>query len=293
MPTPAEASFAALGESCLAPFFRLQAEIAPQQMMLLLRNLLRMPREIVQMLALLASLQEPQGQELLRKLLSEDVNVSPEQLQALFKEQAAECQDKLVKLLQSAHTEWTGSGQQMGDMMGAFSQVMARAGNSPADALHTLFNLYLPYYPLEEPRQFSLYFEQEDGGEEGSGEGRQLVLLIQTLSLGRFKIVLAMAGAGQEILIQHEPLQAPVLDALGERILGAFAGAGTQPPTLVFREQAGGSVKPLQPVRGSEVRQSVGLQPSGTLSTRTIYTAYLLIRVIFELDNLHGQRAGR
>lgn len=292
----------------LGALFAHENLLSAQQLMQLLRNLLQMPREIVQLLAMLADLDPKMGQELLQKLLSEDAQIPPEALQAFLQEHLDSAQDKLLKLIQSGPTSMAGSGKQMGDLMGTLSELVSKAGKSPAEALHSTISLYLPYYPLHPPQAFSLRFESKPGGdaeedEEGQNQDeQQLVLFIQTMTLGQFKISLSVEQSTRLLaVLEHESEAAPFEAEIRAQVKAAMGAGNMQSMELLFigrsavgktGTQAIASNGPEAPQKEPE-KQSVGIHPTGGVSAVAIHGAYLLIRVILELDNRNGLHQAR
>jgi len=304
----------ALGGTLPAPMglgalFAHENVLSAQQLMQVLRNLLQMPRELVQLLAMMADLDPKMGRELLQKLLAEDAQVPSETLQAFLQEHLDSAQDKLLKLMQSGPTSLAGSGKQMGDLMGTLTELVSKAGKSPSDALHSTISLYLPYYPLHPPQAFSLRFESKPGG-DGEGDGQededtggqdgdasQLALFIQTKTLGQFKISLSVERPARLLaVIEHDAQAAPFEADIRAQVKEAMGTGNTQSIELLFiaRSGAKGTGTQGQTSNPSETsnpepdQQSVGIHPTGGVSAAAIHGAYLLIRVILELDNRNG-----
>lgn len=286
----------------LSALFAGQQPMSPGQLMMLLRNLLQMPREMVQLMALLANLEQSTTQEILQKLMTEDIPVPLEELQQFLTTHAGKCQEKLLKLMQSSHMDWGGSGKDMGDLMTLLSQVTSQAKQSPADALQSTLSLYLPYYPLQGPQRFSLHFEDmEGGGEDGGAENKQLVIFIDTITLGQFRISMATARRQTQlqILIIHDPLEPELLSEIETQVKQALSAENTLPPELLFQERAGAAVRARQQPTSPDASQkndkpAVAIHPSEGISISSIHAAYVLIRVILDIDSrqvLHKQRA--
>jgi hypothetical protein len=283
----------------LAALFATQQAMNPNELLLLLRNLLRMPKELVQLMALLANLEQGSVEEMLKKLLTEDAPVPLEELQQLLVTHADKCQEKLVKLMQSSGMDWGGSGKSMGDLMTLLSQVTSQARRSPAEALQSTLTLYLPYYPLQGPQRFSLQFEPlEDDEEGGGGESQQLVIYIDTLSLGKFRISLAarMRQTQLQVLIAHDPLPAALLQEIEKQVQTALSVENVPPADLIFKENPGSSaLRQVDagsiPIEGGTEKPAVAIHPSGGVSAVSIQAAYVLIRVILDTDTRYAQRS--
>lgn len=291
----------------LAPLFAFENAMNIQQLAQLLRNLLQMPKEMVQLMALLANLDGADTQQLLKQLLTENPQISLEDLQQLLTNQLGKSQDKLIKLLQSSQLTFTGSGKQMGDLMNMLSQLSAKAGSSPTEALHSTLSLYLPYYPLAAPQRFSLHFEPMEDDSEGGGDNAQLVLFIETISLGQFRITLASSPQTRlQVDIQHDPLSESLITTLTKEIQSALGQENLPAANLNFQVRAGGKALQGDPASSSHIsaphpgstasppeKQSVGIHPANGVSVLTLHAAYMLIRIILELDNRHALNQNR
>jgi hypothetical protein len=305
-----------LAQAALAPLLAFENALTAEQLVLLLRNLLQMPKEMVQLLAMFAEGDPAAGQAILKTLLAEEIPVSLEALQQFVQSNADKAQDKLLKLLQSSQMPLTGSGKQMGELLGNLSDMAGKAGKSPMEALHTAISLYLPGYPLHPPQAFTLRFETPGGGEDeesGAQQEDQLVLWIETIHLGHFKITITtgqppeaeQSSSRWQVWVEHDPVAALNLPDLRDQVVTAAGGAAMVSLMFLPRSAATPARPPERPqthptvehpaVSGNPAaesasggRQSVGIHPAGGVSAGILCLAYLLIRVVFELDNREG-----
>ncbi len=284
----------------LASLLANQTGLQANQLAQLLRNLLQLPREIVQLMALLAELDPKAGQEMLQKLLQEEVKVPLEDLQQLMKGRLDKAQDKLIQLLQSSPATLAGSGGEMGELMNGLSELAAKTGKSPAEALQSTLTLYLPFYPLHPPQAFSLRFEPPQGDDEGGGEqAPQLVVYIETLTLGHFRASILTQSQGRwQAIVEHDALANAFTAELEQALKAA---APLEKPELLFLPRPGSTaLSRNQPSEAAiaapstpTAKQSVGLHPTGGVSVLAVHAAYLLIRVILELDNQQALQSHR
>jgi hypothetical protein len=289
--------------------------LAATQLLQLLKSLLQMPREMAQLMALLADADPASAQAMLQQLLASETPVPLEQLQQLLLSHADAAQEKLMKLLQTTAMSPGGQSGQMGELLGTLSELVGKAKESPTQALHSTITLYLPHLPIQPPQAFSLRYENPGGGdgEAASGEGQsseQLCLFIETMTLGRFRITLeAQSRAPLEAIVSHEPQAAPFEAEIVRQTDELMGGPGRL--ALIFLEKPGKQVArqsaqlPTSETEAVQVskqnataardgKQSVALHPSGGISMAALYGAYALIRVIFEVDSqnkLHQTRA--
>lgn len=288
------------GTLSLAALMAQQNPLAPDQLAQLLRNLLKMPREIVQFLSILAQQDPAAGQELLQRLMTEEVKVPLEEMQNFLEGRLGQAQEKLLKLAQGNPAAMAGTGE-LGELMKGLSELAAKTGQSPAEAMHSTITLYLPFYPLHPPQAFSLRFEPPAGEEEASGEqSPQLVIYIETLSMGQFRAtVLTGPQSRWQAVIEHDASAAEHTGTIESDIQSLVP---LEKPELIF-VQRDKPAKPIpnQPLSGpkpdtnteSAPKQAVGLHPSEGVSVLAVHAAYLLIRVILELDNRNALHQGR
>ncbi len=290
------------GEVMLAPFFGYDIFIQPQEVGLLLKNLLQLPKEITELLALLATADGVDPQQLLKTLLADNPKISLEELQKLLQDHLKNGETKLLKLLQSAQTAKTGASMNIGELISTLSQVSTKAATSPTQALNTTLALYMPFFPLQPPQRFHMDFEQpaSDGEGGAKAEDYQLVVYIDTISLGQFKIIIGLAhGTQLTVIIEHGPQAAHVLPAIEQQVRAGTRQENVPPPNLVFTQrEAPPQAAQASPASASgdgqsPAKPSVGIHPVGGVSVVAIHAAYLLTRVIIELDTRNAVNANR
>jgi hypothetical protein len=291
------------GVLSMATLLAQQSPLAPGQLAQLLRNLLGMPREMVQLLALLSQQDPAAGQALLQTLLTEDIKIPLEAMQDFLQERLDKAQEKLLKLVQGNPAALLGVGE-MGELIKGLSELAAKGAQTPAEALHSTITLYLPFYPLHPPQAFSLRFEPPEGevDESGGGQMPQLVIYIETITLGLFRVaILTSPESCWQALVSHDPVASPFTQSIEQGVLEA---APLEQPTFIFSVRTERSpiitifdnAKSRQPAASGQAAsgtQSVGLHPVGGVSVLAIHAAYLLIRVILTLDNQHALNQGR
>lgn len=299
--------------SLLATGLNQQLALASEQLLQLLKNLLQMPKELGQLMAMLADVDPASAQALLQNLLQSETPVPLEQLQQLLLSHADAAQDKLMKLLQSTAQNPGNQSSQMGELLSTLNELVAKAKESPMQALQSTISLYLPAYPFHPPQAFSLRYEPPGTGDndgENSDEnqqGEQLSLFMDTMTLGQFKITLAAQGpAPIQAVVLHDPVAKPFEAEITQQVNEALGGAGRM--ELLFMPKPGQTAKPETSAASSEPafnpsetsapyatdgKQSVALHPSGGISMAALYGAYAIIRVIFELDEQNKTHQAR
>ncbi len=316
---PSSAEHHALPTGSLTPALNAELALQPGQLLQLLRNLLKLPKELAQLLAMLANENPTMAKtvlpELLEALLQTETPVPLNELQAALLTHVDEAREKLLKLLQSAGGGSGGHPGQLGELLGTLSELVAQSKQSPGQALHAAIHLYLPY-PLHPPQAFSLRQEAAgsgEGGESAGTAGEQLALFIETLTLGQFRITLSSQGrAPLHAIVQHEPIATAFTAAIAQEVVTGLGGAGhidlsfvlkdnpkaitlrpdSNPPAASAESEAPANAHE-SPLHAATGKQSVGLHPTGELSMSALYAAYVIIRVIFELDEQHQRHQQR
>jgi hypothetical protein len=247
--------------------FRNDLNMNAAQVARLLKNLLHLPSEILELLALLSQLEPWNSNEILQKLSQEQVNVSLDELQAFLLDRLASSQGKLMKLIQNNGGE---SGSALSQLLILREELAEQVGKSSMEAIKTLITLYLPSLPLRELQEFGLRFlmpkapmeKQLEGGqkeEEGDyklsdGEGEQAedaarwLITVKTYTYGEFRIVLIIntdRGKAQTLTAQigHDEEAGPVLPEIKKRLTLAMESDKLPEPLLTFiAKKAGKSV---------------------------------------------------
>ena len=297
--------------SLLSAGLNQELALGSTQLLQLLKNLLQMPKEMAQLLALLADADPASAQAMLQTLLASETPVPLEQLQQLLLSHADAAQDKLMKLLQTTAASPGGPSSQMGELLNTLNELAGKAKESPTQALQTTIGLYLPHFPLQPPQAFSLRYESpeqsdsEDSGEASAGE--QLALFISTVSLGQFKINLAAQGqAPVQALVNHEPAAAPFEAEITAQVQQAIGGPGRIELVFIPNPSAGRAAQiwnaeaendetDSSQTPKPERQQSVALHqsPGSGISFAALAVAYAIIRVILEIDDRNKLQQAR
>lgn len=284
-------------ESLLTPMLMAQMSLNPEQVALLLRNLLKMPKDLVLMMAQLANHPQPaeaqNPQKLLEALLTENPTIALEDLQVMMQQKAKAGTEKLMSLLQHQQSTVGGqTGKELGEMLKQLSQLSTKVQASPAETLNQTLLMYLPWVPLEAPIRMQLYFENTGGEDAQSAPGEEcnLILLLETLSLGKFKVVIGVREKIQLVFrIEHDALAQPYLADLHGAILAGVMGESLPSPVLQWEARETQLLQQLSnPENASKPadtpKQSLGVYPMGGASVLVVNAAYVAARVILETD---------
>jgi hypothetical protein len=207
--------------------FRNDLSMNSAQVARLLKNLLQLPNEILELLSLFSQLEPSNADEILQKLSQGQVNVSLDELQSFLLERLDNSQSKLMKLIQNNGGE---SGSSLSKLLRLREELAEQAEKSTVDAVKTLITLYLPNLPLRDLQEFRLRFltpnlpveKQVEGGkkedeagdyqlsgdaEQGGGkdDDARWLITIRTYTWGEFRIVLVInadRGKAQTLIAQ-------------------------------------------------------------------------------------------
>lgn len=287
-----------VGELLLSPLHAQQTSMTSVELSIFLRSILQMPKEIQQLLAMLGQGEQKQVAVLLKQLLADNPGllINLTDLQNVLKKSVKDGENRLMQVLQSSQAGLTGSSKTMGDLIGLLGQLSSHVALSPTEALNTALTLYLPWHPLADQQRLNMQFQQGGDGEgEGQGGDSHLVLLIDTNTLGRFHVlILPIQGLQVLLHIQHDPVFTQHEGMLQTELDIAFVQNGLLKPDYAFKTRPESAVtasneaptEALTPPQAlTESKQAVVVQPASQVPALVIQSAYIVARVIFELDN--------
>jgi len=297
--------------------FRTDLNMNAAQVARLLKNLLHLPSEILDLLAFLSQLEPANSSEILQKLSQEQVNVSLDELQAFLLDRLASSQGKLMKLIQNNGGE---SGSALSKLLVLREELAEQGGKSGMEAVKTLITLYLPSLPLRELQEFGLRFltpktplekqlEGDQKEEEGNyklsgGEGEQAedaarwLITVKTYSYGEFRIVLIIntdRGKAQTLTAQigHDEEARPIVPEIKKRLTLAMESDKLPEPLLTFVAKQASNSNKISKARkiyelAQESAQAAHVQAvnaPASVPAIGIHWAYRIIRLILDLDN--------
>ena len=202
--------------------------------------------------------------------------------------------------------------QALNDLLQMTTTLTAQVNNSPVEALQTLMVLALPIHPWMQPTPLEVGFKEGGEGSDGEvvGQDAPLILYLQTVVLGRFKVTLVPASAeqGTVVLTEHESAATPFTDQLQADTLEAINHGPS--PGFVWETFKGASDTPTQvkpkPVSLSDaadqLQSSVNSKPSSSssaqqqlernlsyypqegVSVELLSIGFAFSRIVFELD---------
>lgn len=257
-----------------------------KELNMLVRELLSMPREIQQLLALLA-FGENNTAQLAKLFTDSNTQLLISQLQQLLGKNSKEVINKLIQLTQNNALFFEGSNQ-LRDIMGLIQKISVMVQSSPADALTTAMIMYLPWLPLVEQQKLELTFgfqEEQQNGEKIESE--VLVLFIRTENIGTFKVTIILnSDKTLEINIESDQINPKVIQRIITRANEELAGTGISPSIASSTRKSRETLTPKELKR--EATKSLSLHPSGKISVITMNAGYTIAKIIFATDEKVG-----
>lgn len=158
----------------------------------LMKEMLKIPQDIQQLLTLLDSKGQP---------------ITPEIIKLLLESNSREVISKLIKLIQQDPYN-SQNHEQLKQLMSLISQIVPSKDASAQEILTHLTLLYLPWLPLSEQQKIRIEFEKKQSGNPEEDDSVVMVVFISTINLGRFKVTLLIEKNQMlSIFIQNTELE--------------------------------------------------------------------------------------
>lgn len=255
-----------------------------RQLSILIRELLSMPREIQQLLAMLAFGDQNSAAQLAQMLKNPDIQILLKDLQSLIGQNSKDVINKLIQLTQNNALFFEGSSQ-LRNIMGLIQNVAQSVQASPAEALTMALVLYLPWLPLMEQKKLDLTFgfleEEDENGDDSQCE--VLILFINTDHLGTFKItILLHADKTLDIMIEADKAASDHLQKLVKDINEHISTSGVKSKIATTTRKVPEKKTPKE--MKSDTNKSISLHPSGKISAITVNAGYKIAKAIFTID---------
>ena len=257
-----------------------------RQLATLLRELLSLPKEMQQLLAMLA-FGESGTAELAKMLKDPSLQLIVKQLQTLLGQNSKEAIGKLIQLTQNNALFFEGSNQ-LRDILGLVQKLAVTAQTSPADALTTAMILYLPWLPLAEQQKLELTFGfQEEDENNDKAECEVLILFITTMNLGTFKITIMLnKDKSIDIEIESDQIDAEVIKNIVADTNKTIDNSGLKSKVATITRKTAETKSPKE--MKADTNKSISLHPSGKISMVTINIGHSIAKTIFETDEKIG-----
>jgi len=163
----------------------------------LVKNLFNLPEDIQQLLKEISGLKgaDTTLQELLKQ---PNLKIDTDLIRQMLEGNSKDALNKLLKLTQQTSLE-KQSSDQLKDILSLLNSLTPKKNATPQEVLTNLILLYLPYLPLSEKQKLEIELEKrgsnsgQEGEEEEKSEQTALVIYIQTVNLGRFKITILVS----------------------------------------------------------------------------------------------------
>jgi hypothetical protein len=165
--------------------------------------------------------------------------------------------------------------------------------------------------------------EGEEDGEGGGGGGAKyhLVMFMYTANLGKFKVSMGLEKSTQiMVLLEHDPQARRVLQPLSKQVTAGVAEDGLPPPLFTYMEReqrteavmiadelslsssdstrdsasdsasltaqlAAAEATAIQPDKKTKKDKKVAVYPHEGVSIVVVHAAYLLAKILFQLDD--------
>ena len=120
-------------------------------------------------------------------------------------------------------------------------------------------------------------------------------MFIETLSLGQFKAVLGLNNATRlNMIIEHDPAANHVIGEIDAQIRAGLSGQNVPSPDITFTQREASAFETANREARAPLgaaapgKPAVSIHPMGGVSVVAIHAAYLVTRVIIEIDNRHA-----
>lgn len=166
--------------------------LTPKQLATVLKETLNLPQEFEKTLEQLLLQPEQAKAELSKEKLQQLTNIMTQEIpletiKTTLKQGADQTQKQLMKLLQSGDPTIANHGSQISKLMAAAGGVGESVLINQNKPVETLILLYLPWYPLVQPRQLDVELGIGQD-EEAIAADKAITLYIKTAHLGRFRV---------------------------------------------------------------------------------------------------------
>jgi hypothetical protein len=306
------------GQLSQAELFQQSSLLSTQEMGTLAKEILKMPSDMKELLLGLSLLEDSEASGKLKKAMTQnlktllDENIVPStlssaQADALLSKKVNEGLERLNKLLNQNMMAQTKGSSQVAETLNHLRTMADSLQTMPNQGLKNLILLALPWYPLIQ--QQKLDWEASGGGDtsEEAGGGateKSITLLLQTNSLGRFRIQLSEGKALQvSVMIQFQELAklfVPQLEVLFDTYLageglaralwnGEMFQEGHDASKSTFSDliqaSSSSSLASFKGFTRQENRQSVDIQRGDLVSLLLVQCGFTMAKLVFEADN--------
>lgn len=245
---------------------------------LLVRDLLSLPKEMQQLLAMLAT-----GEDGAEMLKDPKMEFLLKDLQKLLGQNSKDVINKLINLTQNNALFYEGKDQ-LREVLGFIQKISTIAQISPGDALTTLMVLYLPWLPLAAQQQLDLTFGMQENAEDSSKDGLEiLVMFIRTQNIGIFKVTIILEKDKTiEISIENDSVASNMINKIVKQINMNLDSCGLKGKISTLTRKQDETRTPRQMKKESV--KGLSIHPSGKISIMTVNTAYKIVKIIFSID---------
>lgn len=206
----------------------------------------------------------------LKKLLSNG-KINLNVLEEILLKNSKEATQKLMTTIMTVSKMGSNNVSQLKELMGMLSS--AKASMDPAQTVKNILMLYLPWLPLSVRNELNLDFELgiKKKGQDGGSSSETLTVMIQTVNFGN--VLITLEGDDEiyiSIMAGENFPEAEVLGLLKKEKTNSKTNISVQTQKSAAKE--GGF-------------QDVKISASNFVSPKLIHQAYLLIKIIIDVDS--------
>jgi len=227
----------------------------------MLREMMQLPKELKDLLAL---------------LMKQDQKITPEQIKQLLDTNSKEVINKLIRLIQQSPANQQNH-EQMKQLIGLLNQIIPARESTQQEMITQLLLMYLPWLPLSEHQKIEVAFEKKESGEEAD-DSVALVIYISTINLGRFKVII-FAHKDNNINITIQNIEGEDKEILKSILKEIKSGIKDENITAVTSM----TVVKQQNFEKSEERK-ITISQVNNLSPTVLVAAQKIAQIIFEND---------
>jgi len=247
------------------------------QQSVLVKELLNLPKDIKDLLALLTF--NNSDNVAVQKMLN-DINklIMFSDIQQILNTNSKEMLNKLIKLIQPTPGNIQNIDQ-LKEIISTIQAVIPSANMTNNELLKNVILLYLPWLPLVQPQDLSVEYDRKSNEEEQE-ENASLLIYISTENIGRLKGIIT-SNANYSLNIQIECINYDESIKKYLEIINKRVNEEIKSNNLSAKSEM--SISKSKELNKTE-RREISIHSGAGISPKMLMTAYILTRVVFELD---------
>jgi len=244
---------------------------------ILVRELLNLPGDIKELLALLNSTNTDNIAD--QKFLNE-INklILFSDIQKILNASSKEIFNKLIKLIQPTPGNIQNTDQ-LKEILNTMQSIIPSVHMSNNEVLKSIILLYLPGLPLIQPQDISVEYEKNNKSEEQEDD-ISLIIYITTENIGRLKGIISQ-DINNNLNIQIECMNYD--DSIKEYIENIHKRVNEEIKLNKIPVKSEIISYKSKEINKTE-RREISVQPGSGISPKVLLASYILTRVVFEVD---------